>query len=84
MAGHPLLNALLPPPAEILPNGDGRLLRWTKEVKIPGLVGREIGAGLLPGVGAYHPTNNPTWTPGPSRSMSTGPAAVVPSASTKR
>ncbi len=34
-------------PAEIQPNGDGRLLHWTKEIKIPGLVGKLIGDGLL-------------------------------------
>jgi len=34
-------------PAEILPDCDGRLLHWTKEIKIPGLVGKQIGAGLL-------------------------------------
>jgi len=33
-------------PAEILPNLDGRLLRWTKEIKIPELVGKEVGLGL--------------------------------------
>jgi hexokinase len=34
-------------PAEIQPNLDGRLLHWTKEVKIPELVDKEIGKGLL-------------------------------------
>ena len=34
-------------PAEILPNRDGRLLRWTKEIKIPELVGSCVGAGLV-------------------------------------
>jgi hexokinase len=34
-------------PAAILPNYDGRLLHWTKEIKIPELVGKHIGAGLL-------------------------------------
>lgn len=33
-------------PAEILPDLDGRLLHWTKEIKIPELVGKQIGAGL--------------------------------------
>jgi len=33
-------------PATILPDFDGRLLHWTKEIKIPELVGRHIGAGL--------------------------------------
>lgn len=34
-------------PAEILPDLDGRLLHWTKEIKIPELVGAHIGAGLI-------------------------------------
>ncbi len=34
-------------PATILPDYDGRLLHWTKEIKIPELVGQPIGAGLL-------------------------------------
>jgi hexokinase len=34
-------------PATILPNYDGRLLHWTKEIKIPELVGQPIAAGLL-------------------------------------
>jgi hexokinase len=34
-------------PASIMPDYDGRLLHWTKEVKIPELVGKHIGAGLL-------------------------------------
>ena len=34
-------------PAAILPDFDGRLLHWTKEIKIPELVGAPIGAGLL-------------------------------------
>lgn len=34
-------------PATILPDYDGRLLHWTKEIKIPELVGQHIGAGLL-------------------------------------
>ncbi len=34
-------------PAAILPNYDGRLLHWTKEIKMPGLVGKHIGAELL-------------------------------------
>ncbi|MDD3276748.1 MAG: hypothetical protein PHP93_06845 [Kiritimatiellales bacterium] len=34
-------------PAVILPNLDGRLLHWTKEIKIPELVGKHIGAGLI-------------------------------------
>ena len=34
-------------PATIFPDFDGRLLHWTKEIKIPELIGRHIGAGLL-------------------------------------
>jgi len=34
-------------PATILPDYDGRLLHWTKEIKIPELVGQHVGAGLL-------------------------------------
>ncbi|MGE4489098.1 MAG: hexokinase [Kiritimatiellales bacterium] len=34
-------------PAEILPDLDGRLLKWTKEIKIPELVDTQIGAGLI-------------------------------------
>jgi hexokinase len=34
-------------PATIMPNYDGRLLHWTKEIKIPELVGRHVGEGLL-------------------------------------
>ena len=34
-------------PAEIQPNGDGKLLYWTKEIKIPSLVGKFIGEGLI-------------------------------------
>lgn len=34
-------------PATILPNMDGRLLHWTKEVDIPELIGQRIGGGLL-------------------------------------
>lgn len=34
-------------PATIMPDYDGRLLHWTKEIKIPELVGKHIGAGLL-------------------------------------
>lgn len=33
-------------PAEILPDYDGRLLHWTKEIRIPDMVGCRIGAGL--------------------------------------
>jgi len=34
-------------PATILPDFDGRLLYWSKEIKIPELVGKHIGDGLL-------------------------------------
>lgn len=34
-------------PAAILPDFDGRLLHWTKEIKIPGLVGEHIGSLLI-------------------------------------
>jgi hexokinase len=34
-------------PATITPNHDGHLLHWTKEIKVPELVGQPIGAGLL-------------------------------------
>lgn len=34
-------------PAAITPEFDGRLLHWTKEIKIPELVGTHIGEGLI-------------------------------------
>lgn len=34
-------------PATIKPNFDGQLLHWTKEIKIPELVGQHVGEGLL-------------------------------------
>jgi hexokinase len=34
-------------PATIMPDFDGRLLHWTKEIKVPELVGKNIGAGLV-------------------------------------
>jgi hexokinase len=34
-------------PSTILPNLDGRLLHWTKEIKIPELVGTLVGKGLI-------------------------------------
>ncbi len=34
-------------PATIKPNYDGQLLHWTKEIKIPELVGEHVGAGLI-------------------------------------
>jgi hexokinase len=37
-------------PATIMPDYDGRLLHWTKEIKIPELVGKHIGEGLLKGL----------------------------------
>jgi hexokinase len=33
-------------PAEILPDADAVLLRWTKGIDIPGVVGERVGAGL--------------------------------------
>jgi hexokinase len=33
-------------PAEISPECDGKLLRWTKEIRAPQVVGRRIGQGL--------------------------------------
>ncbi|VGO21556.1 hexokinase family protein [Pontiella sulfatireligans] len=38
-------------PAAIMPDFDGRLLHWTKEIKIPELVGKHIGAGLIDALG---------------------------------
>ncbi len=34
-------------PAAITPHYDGRLLHWTKEIKIPEMVGTHVGEGLL-------------------------------------
>lgn len=34
-------------PARILPSGDGVLLRWTKEVRAPAVVGTRVGEGLV-------------------------------------
>jgi len=34
-------------PAAITPGFDGRLLHWTKEIKIPELVGKHVGKGLI-------------------------------------
>jgi len=39
-------------PATITPDFDGRLLHWTKEIKIPGLVGQHVGAGLVEALAA--------------------------------
>jgi len=36
---------------EILPNGDGKLLTWSKEVKIPELVGEYVGSGIIKALG---------------------------------
>jgi hexokinase len=36
---------------EILPNGDGKLLNWSKEVKIPELVGEYVGSGIIKALG---------------------------------
>lgn len=33
-------------PAEITPDKDGKLLHWTKEIKVPDVVGKHIGKGL--------------------------------------
>ena len=34
-------------PAEIMPDCDARLLRWTKQIQVPSVVGTMIGSGLL-------------------------------------
>ncbi len=39
-------------PAEINPEMDGRLLKWTKEMKAPEVIGRLIGQGLIDALGA--------------------------------
>jgi hexokinase len=39
-------------PAKITPEMDGRLVRWTKEMKAPEVVGRFIGQGLLDALGS--------------------------------
>ncbi len=39
-------------PTEILPNGDGRLIRFVKEVQVDGVEGQLIGKGLLEAVAA--------------------------------
>ncbi|RMD82120.1 MAG: hexokinase, partial [Lentisphaerae bacterium] len=38
-------------PSEISPEKDGKLLRWTKEVKVPEVEGTYIGAGLIEHLG---------------------------------
>ncbi|HEY3359407.1 MAG TPA: hypothetical protein VGQ83_39520 [Polyangia bacterium] len=37
-------------PAEVFPDGDAVLLRWTKEVKAPGVEGARVGQGLIEGL----------------------------------
>ena len=39
-------------PAEISPEMDGRLLKWTKEMKAPEVIGRYVGKGLLDALGS--------------------------------
>lgn len=39
-------------PAEISPDRDGKLIRWSKEIKVPSVVGQYIGKGLLSALGA--------------------------------
>ncbi len=39
-------------PTEILPNGDGRLIRFVKEVQVDGVEGELIGKGLLDAIAA--------------------------------
>jgi hexokinase len=38
-------------PAEISADCDGRLIQWTKDIKVPQLVGKFIGQGLLDALG---------------------------------
>lgn len=38
-------------PAEIFPDQDGKLLHWTKDIKVPEVVGEFIGKGLLESLG---------------------------------
>jgi hexokinase len=38
-------------PAEITPERDGRLIHWTKDIQVPELEGRLVGAGLLAALG---------------------------------
>ena len=38
-------------PAEISPEMDGKLLKWTKEMKAPEVIGRFIGKGLIDALG---------------------------------
>jgi hexokinase len=39
-------------PAQITPDMDGRLTRWTKEMKAPEVIGQRIGRGLLGALGS--------------------------------
>jgi len=34
-------------PAEVMPNCDAKLLRWSKQIQVPSVVGTMIGSGLL-------------------------------------
>jgi hexokinase len=43
---------------EILPNGDGKLLTWSKEVKIPELVGEYVGSGIINALGKLGKDHN--------------------------
>ena len=38
-------------PAEISPHRDGKLIKWTKEMKAPGVIGRFVGRGLMDALG---------------------------------
>jgi hexokinase len=38
-------------PAEITPDCDGKLIHWTKEIKVPELEGQFVGGGLLESLG---------------------------------
>ena len=42
-------------PAEVNPEGDCRLLMWTKQIKAPGIVGRWVGADLIDRLGEGAP-----------------------------
>jgi hexokinase len=39
-------------PAEITPDKDGRLIKWTKEMKAPQVIGQLVGRGLLEALGS--------------------------------
>ncbi|MDA3798989.1 MAG: hexokinase [Kiritimatiellae bacterium] len=43
---------------EITPNGDGKLLNWSKEVKIPELVGEYVGSGIIKALGKVGENHN--------------------------